>query len=444
MKIDKEFAELIPPLTEEEYKGLEVSLIAEGCRDALVVWNGILVDGHNRYKICTEHSLTFRTTQKEFEDRDAAKLWIMKNQLSRRNLNDFQHIEIVHKCEDAVKAQAKRRMLVGKPSSEGADPSVKLSKGRATDELGSMAGVSASTYEHAVEVLDKAPKPVLDAVRKNEISINAGYEVTKMQPEQQAEVSERIENGEKPKDVVSEVRLRSGISPKTYERAVVVIENAPEEIKAELRNGNISINQAYKQVKKAEKRAERQSAITEQLSKPKTSRYVDIFTTDKKYRVIYADPAWSYDDKQDTEKLGGAVKHYPTMPLEEICALPVPTEKNAVLFLWTTSPMLEDVFKVINAWGFKYKSSFVWDKVSHVMGHYNSVRHEFLLVCVKGSCTPDVAKLYDSVVSIERTEHSRKPEYFRQMIDTLYPVGERLEMFAREASEGWDVWGNMA
>jgi N6-adenosine-specific RNA methylase IME4 len=132
------------------------------------------------------------------------------------------------------------------------------------------------------------------------------------------------------------------------------------------------------------------------------------------------------------------------MPLQDICALPVPAADNAVLFLWVTSPLLEDSFKVINAWGFKYKSSFVWDKVAHNMGHYNSVRHEFLLIATRGSCTPDVPKLLDSVVSIERTEHSRKPKEFREMIDTLYPVGDRLEMFAREASEGWDVWGNMA
>ena len=196
--------------------------------------------------------------------------------------------------------------------------------------------------------------------------------------------------------------------------------------------------------KEAEKRAERQAVISEQLSKPKTSSHIDIFTTDKKYRVIYADPPWSYNDKQDTIYHGGAVKHYPTMTLEEICALPIPAEKDSVLFLWTTSPMLEDSFKVINAWGFKYKSSFIWDKVATAMGNYNSVRHEFLLICVRGSCVPDVPKRLDSVMSIERTEHSRKPDEFRKMIDTLYPVGERLEMFAREAHEGWDVWGNMS
>lgn len=192
------------------------------------------------------------------------------------------------------------------------------------------------------------------------------------------------------------------------------------------------------------KRKERQEAIKEQEAQPRSSSYVDIFTTDKKYRVIYADPPWSYNDKMDTAKLGGAVKYYDTMPLNDICEMRIPAEKNAVLFLWTTSPQLEDSFRVINAWGFKYKSSFIWDKISHAMGHYNSVRHEFLLIATRGNCTPDVKKLYDSVISIERTEHSRKPKEFREIIDTLYPIGNRIELFAREAAEGWDVWGNMA
>lgn len=449
MKIDKEFAGIIPPMTEEEYRGLETSILAEGCRDALVCWGEILVDGHNRYRICEEHGIEYRTVEREFSGRDEVMLWIMQNQLSRRNLNDFQRIEIVRKCENAVKAQARERQLSELKQNQDTVKKNFSERGeQSRDTLGSMAGVSGVTYEHAVAIIDNAPEPVKEAVRKQEISINAGYETTKLPPEKQTEIATRIESGEKPKDavksVLSKTRPRPGLSAQTYERALHVIETAPEELKEEVRSGNISIAQAYKQVKEAERKAERQSAITEQLSQPKTSHHIDIFTTDKKYRVIYADPPWSYNDKQDTAKLGGAVKHYPTMPLDEICALPIPAEKNAVLFLWTTSPMLEDAFRVINAWGFKYKSSFVWDKISHAMGHYNSVRHEFLLVCVKGSCTPDVPKLYDSVVSIERTEHSRKPDDFRTMIDTLYPVGERLEMFAREASDGWDVWGNMA
>lgn len=161
-----------------------------------------------------------------------------------------------------------------------------------------------------------------------------------------------------------------------------------------------------------------------------------------KYRVIYADPPWSYGNEMPagtTEQRD----HYPTMPIADICALPVRdmAEPDAVLFLWVTSPILEESFAVIKAWGFSYKASFVWDKIAHNMGHYNSVRHELLLVATRGSCQPDVRKLFDSVVTEERTEHSRKPETFRTIIDTIYPNGKRVELFARRKAEGWDSWG---
>jgi N6-adenosine-specific RNA methylase IME4/ParB-like chromosome segregation protein Spo0J len=164
-----------------------------------------------------------------------------------------------------------------------------------------------------------------------------------------------------------------------------------------------------------------------------------------KYRVIYADPPWSYGNTQPdyhTEQRD----HYPVMPLSDICSIPVKewAEDDAVLFLWVTSPMLEESFQVIRAWGFKYKASFVWDKVHHNMGHYNSVRHEFLLICVRGSCQPDVRKLFDSVQSIERTEHSKKPDEFYGFIETIYTHGERLEMFARRPRDGWKGYGNQS
>lgn len=172
---------------------------------------------------------------------------------------------------------------------------------------------------------------------------------------------------------------------------------------------------------------------------------VDIFKTNKKYNIIYADPPWNYGDKQNSKTRGGAIKHYSTMKIKDICSLPIKNilDENCVLFLWVTSPLLEECFDVIKSWGFKYKSSFVWDKVLHNMGHYNSVRHEFLLICVKGKATPQTKKLLDSVVSIERTKkHSQKPNEFRQIIDFLYPTGNRIELFARQHADGWDCWGN--
>ena len=164
------------------------------------------------------------------------------------------------------------------------------------------------------------------------------------------------------------------------------------------------------------------------------------------YRVIYADPPWQYN-ADFMDKYGHAKSHYSTMSIEELCALPVADVRadDCVLFMWTTSPKLEQAFQVIKAWGFNYKTSFVWDKIKHNFGSYNSVRHEFLLVAGHGRSTPDFKELHDSVISIERSDkHSEKPEYFRELIDKLYPTGNRVELFARKKVEGWDTWGSEA
>lgn len=169
-----------------------------------------------------------------------------------------------------------------------------------------------------------------------------------------------------------------------------------------------------------------------------------------KYRVFYADPPWQYGNAgviNESDSYGRAERHYPVMSIAELCEMGTQvkgvSEQDAVLFLWVTSPLLAECMPVITAWGFQYKTSFVWDKVGHNFGHYNSVRHEFLLVCTRGSCTPDTPTLYDSVVSIEKSrKHSEKPEEFRQMIDALYTHGKRIELFARTTVDGWDSWGN--
>lgn len=170
------------------------------------------------------------------------------------------------------------------------------------------------------------------------------------------------------------------------------------------------------------------------------------------YRVIYADPPWSYNDRgQVTE--GTAYKRaeaeYPCMTITDLCKLPVEahTTKNAVLFLWATSPMLlynPGPREVIEAWGFKYKTSIVWDKVLGNFGHYVHGSHELLLICTRGSCLPDQpTPSPDSVQTIRRSDvHSEKPEEFRQIIEKLYTTGPRLELFGRKPVEGWSVFGN--
>jgi N6-adenosine-specific RNA methylase IME4 len=254
----------------------------------------------------------------------------------------------------------------------------------------------------------------------------------------------------KPIETRKEVAKVANVSHNTIAKVKVIEQKAATEVKEKLSTGEISINQAYLNVKKEEKKEELQQKkeqYIERVEKKNINEFkVDIFNTTEKFRIIYSDPAWSYNDKQETPMLGGASKHYNTMSVSEISNLPVKniSQKDAVLFLWVTSPLLEDAFEVIKSWGFKYKTSFIWDKIKHNMGHYNSVRHELLLIATKGSCVPDNKKLYDSVQSIERNDnHSEKPIEFLNIIDDLYLYGNKLEMFCRKIKkQNWYGWGN--
>lgn len=270
--------------------------------------------------------------------------------------------------------------------------------------------------------------------------------------EKQGQRTDIIQISEESKPIVAikELGKIAKLSHDTIAKVKVIQATATPEVKANLNAGTMSINEAYQDIKKEEKREiqiEKKKEYEERIETVSNNEFkVDIFNTKNKFRIIYADPAWRYNDKQDTPQLGGAAKHYDTMSVSEICSLPVNeiSEKDSVLFLWVTSPLLEDAFTVIKSWGFKYKTSFVWDKVKHNMGHYNSVRHEMLLIATKGSCTPDNKTLYDSVQSIERNEnHSEKPIEFLNIIDNLYNYGNKLEMFCRNIKKDkWYGWGN--
>jgi N6-adenosine-specific RNA methylase IME4 len=165
------------------------------------------------------------------------------------------------------------------------------------------------------------------------------------------------------------------------------------------------------------------------------------------YRVIYADPPWEYGDKRTNDaNSGSAESQYPTMPIDDICGLAVDeiAAADSVLFLWATAPLLTEAIQVIESWGFTYKAQFVWDKVKGFNGHYNDVRHELLLVATRGSCVPKIDTLDPSIVQAKRTQHSRKPDCFYELIERMYPPGERthVELFARRSRNGWQSWGN--
>ena len=168
----------------------------------------------------------------------------------------------------------------------------------------------------------------------------------------------------------------------------------------------------------------------------------------KKYKIIYADPPWSYTDNfQCNAKYGGIT--YPTMSTEEICDLPISdlADSNAILFLWGTWPNISSALQVIKAWGFEYKTvGFVWVKISAGkprtgIGNYTNSNTEFCLIGKKGKISR-IKNNVSQIIMENIREHSRKPDTARKRIVDLMGDLPRIELFSRQKFEGWDAWGN--
>ena len=164
--------------------------------------------------------------------------------------------------------------------------------------------------------------------------------------------------------------------------------------------------------------------------------------------MIYADPPWRYSQKG---LQGAAEHHYPTMGIEELCALPVAdlAAPDCALFLWATFPQLPEALRLIRAWGFTYKSvAFVWlkknkkaDSWFYGLGFWTRGNAEVCLLATRGHPKRRAANVHQFIISPIQ-EHSRKPDEARDKIAALMGDVPRVELFARQTAPGWDVWGN--
>lgn len=173
----------------------------------------------------------------------------------------------------------------------------------------------------------------------------------------------------------------------------------------------------------------------------------------KKYKIIYADPPWKYNPRanQRTRFGGGAESHYRLMSMDEIKDLPINeiADADCALFMWCTFPYLEDQIKLFKHWGFKYRTvGFTWIKTNPKngkpffgVGYYAKSNAEVCLMGIKGKMKP-VSNAVSSVIIAPRREHSRKPNEARDRIVELFGDLPRIELFSRQKTEGWDVWGN--
>lgn len=177
---------------------------------------------------------------------------------------------------------------------------------------------------------------------------------------------------------------------------------------------------------------------------------VDIFNTDKKYNIIYADPPWTYKDaKGHDPKMGGVT--YQQMADEELQKMDIPriAGKDCVLFMWVTMPKLQEGLDLIKAWGFKYKTcAFCWvkqnpknDGIYSGLGHWVNGNAELCLLATKGK-PKRISKSVKQIVMAHRGRHSEKPAEVRDRIVALMGDIPRIELFARQYADGWDCWGN--
>jgi N6-adenosine-specific RNA methylase IME4 len=190
----------------------------------------------------------------------------------------------------------------------------------------------------------------------------------------------------------------------------------------------------------AEKRAKREARL-ESMRAPTTHATAQLESMPP-YRVIYADPPWRFEPYSRETGMDRAADNS-TMSLGEIKAIRVPAAPASVLFLWATQPMLPQALDVMQAWGFSYRSHWIWEKDRIGLGYWSRNVHELLLIGTRGDVpAPLPGAQLESIIQAPRGVHSEKPEVFARIIEQMFPSMPKLEMFARGQRPGWDVWGN--
>mgnify|MGYP002624311248 CR=1 FL=1 len=365
LTIDSEFKSLIPALTAEEYAQLEENILREGIRDSLVTWNGILLDGHNRYEIAQRHGLDFDVKEMEFESRADAERWVILNQFGRRNLSAYDRSLLALRLKPMIAAKARNRMLAGKEN-----PVEKFPQGKTREHLAKIAGVSDRT-------IDKV---------------------------------EKIE------------------------------QDATPEIKAAVKSGEMSINQAYQATRREEKAAKQEDHRRENAEK--VASLATPLDAQGLFQTIVIDPPWDWGDEEDVSQFGRARPEYQTMPISEIEQMPIEriADTNCHLYLWVTNRSLPKAFRLIEAWGFRYVTCITWVKPSFGMGNYFRGSTEQVLFAVKGSQPLKRHDVGTHFMAARGNGHSAKPDEFYSIVESC-SHGPYIDIFGRKAREGWTVWG---
>lgn len=430
-------ANLFPLIEGKEFAELVDDVRAHGLMDLIVVWDGQILDGRNRYRAgieagifdadadfaATVNSYPTSVHFERFEDLKAdgadPLTWVLSHNLHRRHLNESQRAMIAAKLS---------QMKVGRPpewnktperanSSNLSHSGGDLREADAAEQL----SVSRSSLQTAKRVLRHGAPELVDKVASGEIAVSAADMIASLPREEQIEA------------------IRSA-DPKAL--AAVVRERRREQ-----------------QDDKREQRDERAASLALKHR---------AIPSGLNAGIIVADPAWKDEEvwSDDTGMDRAADNHYPTMTLREVMDLDVGSvaAPNAVLFMYCKANNLVEAICVAMSWGFavlqpdelgrlvpdrsgaRYASQIVWDKQIIGNGRWVRDRHEILLIFRRGKpVCPAPGTQLDSVWSEKKTEHSAKPEGILDWIDRIWPDEVKIELNRRGAARpGWTAWGNEA
>ncbi len=368
LTVRAELSELLPPLQENERQGLEDSIIRHGCLAPLIVWGDILIDGHHRYTICQQHNVPFQTQQMQFDSMSEAKKWAFENQRDRRNISNYVLAEIALQFESEIAAEAKQRQRL-----------------------------SATT---SYKGLQNSANPYKSGFGEAQNGI----------------------------DTRKELATLAGVSHDTIAKSKVIAEKASPEVKEALRQGDATINQVYKDIRRREKEQERETQRQANRDNVAVTLPLDrAFDEHARFSTIVIDPPWDWGDEADGDQLGRARPTYGTMSLTELLELPVGqwSDVNCHLFLWITNRSLPKGFQLLERWGFRYVTDLTWCKGRPGIDEY--CRQHFK----PDSCSRE-AQLYLAGYTAEeigrmmnREESSIRERLYRQGVE-MRPRGKRL------------------
>ena len=373
-----ELANLFPLMDESQYSDLVADIKENGLIESIILYEGKILDGRNRYNACNDAGV--EPSFVEYEGEDALSYVISLN-LNRRHLNESQRA--------MIGARLANMKHGGDRKNQESNWSFDVSNKDASEKL----NVGLGSIKRAKQVQKEGIEDLQKSVEAGKVSVSAASDIATLDK---------------------------------AEQEVVVAKGEDEILKM------------AKEIRAKKSEVRKSERIADIIKQTEDIKNLDI-NFDKSYSCIVIDPPWGYGTEYDPNGRRAA-NPYPEMTLEQIKDIKLPATNDCVLWLWTTHKFMRHSFDIIDTWGFRDVSILTWKKDRIGLGSWLRSQSEFCIMCVKGSPVVNLSN-QSTIIEGKLREHSRKPDAFYSMVDSLC-VGTKLDYFSREQRNGWDTFGN--